>query len=71
MSITDLWDRIFWAIIVGIFVGLVWLKFLDPVLPCVGPGLVVATIAGGIYFYPWWRKARRAVQADETAVEGE
>jgi hypothetical protein len=71
MSITDLWDRIFWSLIVAIFVGLVWLKYVDPVLPCVGPGLVVAAIAGGIYFYPWWRTARRAVQTDESVVEGE
>jgi len=70
MSLADLWDRFFWSFIVAIFVGLVWLKFLDPVVPCVGPGLVVAAIAGGIYFYLGWRRAARAAQTGETTEEG-
>jgi hypothetical protein len=67
----DVWDRIFWSAMLALFVGLVWLKFVDPIVPCAGPGLIVAAIAGGIYFYVWWRKFRRAVQTDESAVEGE
>jgi hypothetical protein len=70
-DIADIWDRIFWSAMLALLVGLVWLKFLDPIVPCVGPGLIVAVIAGGIYFYLWWRKARRAGQTDESAVEGE
>lgn len=69
MSLAEIWDRFFWSAMVAIFVGLVWLKFLDPVVPCVGPGLVVAVIAGGIYFYWGWRKATRAVE-EETSKEG-
>jgi len=71
MSIADMWDRFFWSAIIGMFVGIVWLKFLDPVVPCAGPGLVVAFIAGGIYFYLGVRKARRTAQTEESAVEGE
>jgi hypothetical protein len=56
---------------VAIFVGLVWLKFFDPVLPCVGPGIIVAAIVGGIYFYLGWRKATRASEMDVNAVEEE
>jgi hypothetical protein len=70
MSLADIWDRFFWSIIVAIFVGLVWLKFLDPMVACVGPGLVVAAIAGGIYFYLGWRKATRTAQTGETIEEG-
>ncbi len=70
MSLADAWDRFFWSVMLAIFVGLVWLKFLDPVLPCVGPGLVVAAIAGGIYFYLGWRKATRAAQTGENIEEG-
>jgi len=70
MSLADAWDRFFWSVMLAIFVGLVWLKFLDPVVACVGPGLVVAAIAGGIYFYLGWRKATRAAQTGENIEEG-
>jgi hypothetical protein len=66
MSLADIWGRFFWSVLIVIFVGLVWLKFLDPVVPCVGPGLIVAVIVGGIHFYLGWRKATRAAQTDET-----
>lgn len=70
MPLADAWDRFFWSVMIAIFVGLVWLKFLDPMLPCVGPGIVVAGIAGGIYFYLGWRKATRTAHVVESA-EGE
>jgi len=70
MSLADAWDRFFWSAIIAMFVGLVWLKFLDPVVPCVGPGLVVAAIVGGLYFYLGWRKATRAAQTGENIEEG-
>jgi hypothetical protein len=71
MTLADAWDRFFWSVMIAIFVGLVWLKFLDPVLPCVGPGIVVAGIVGGIYFYLGWRKATRAADSVEGAEEEE
>jgi hypothetical protein len=40
------------------------------VVTCVGPGLVVAAIVGGIYFYLGWRKATRAAQTGETVEKG-
>jgi hypothetical protein len=70
MSLADIWDRLFWSVMIVIFVGLVWLKFLDPVVACVGPGLVVAAIVGGIYFYLGWRKATQAAQTGTTTEEG-
>ncbi|MDH4137030.1 MAG: hypothetical protein OEW09_10005 [Anaerolineae bacterium] len=69
MSLADIWDRFFWSVMIALFVGLVWLRFLDPVVPCVGPGLVVAAIVGGIYFYLGWRKATQEAQASETIGE--
>lgn len=69
MTLAYAWDRFFWSVIIAIFVGLVWLKFLDPVLACVGPGLVVAAIAGGIYFYIGWRKTTRGTQTAEDIEE--
>ena len=53
------------------------LRELNIELACVvdvrgdAPGMVVAALAGGVYFYVGWRKATRVVQADESAVEGE
>jgi hypothetical protein len=70
MSLADLWDRFFWSVMIALFVGLVWLKYLDPVVACVGPGLVVAAIVGGIYFYLGWRKVTRAAQTGETVEKG-
>lgn len=70
MSVADIWDRFFWSAMIVIFVGLVWLKFVDPVLSCVGPGLVVAVIAGGVYFYTGWHRARRETQESRGADEG-
>lgn len=70
MSLADMWDRFFWSAIIGMFVGLVWLKFLDPVIACVGPGLVVAVTVGVIYFYLGWRRATRAAQRGEGSDEG-
>ena len=71
MPLADAWDRFFWSVMLALFVGLVWLKFLDPVVACVGPGLIVALIVGGIYFYLGWRKATRVAQVDENVQEGE
>jgi len=70
MSLADLWDRFFWSVMVTIFVGLVWLKFLEPYAACLGPGLVVALIAGGIYFYIGWRNATRQVAANGNNRKG-
>jgi hypothetical protein len=71
MPLADVWDRFFWSVIITIFVGLVWLKFLDPVLPCVGPGLMVAALVGGAYFYLGWRDLKRQSLQQEQAAEGE
>lgn len=50
ISISKIWDRFWWSLMITIFIGLVWLKFLDPIVACWGIGLVVAAGAGLIYF---------------------
>ena len=63
MSIADLWDRVFWSIMVIIGVGLFWLRFVEPYgLACVGPGLVVALAAGAFYLVIGLRAMRRRAQ---------
>jgi hypothetical protein len=60
MSLNDLWDRAFWGLLISIFVGLVWLKFLDPIIPCVWPGVVVSVAVGSAYVSFAVRKLRQA-----------
>lgn len=67
MSIADLWDRSFWSIMVIIGVGLLWIRFVEPYgLACVGPGLIVALLAGGFFFYVGVRGKLRPLRTPET-----
>jgi len=59
MSLSKLWDRAWWGFMIFIFIGLVWLKFLDPYINCVWTGVVVATICGGLYLYTGVRQMLR------------
>jgi hypothetical protein len=59
MSLSKLWDRAWWGFMIFIFVGLVWLKFLDPIIACVWPGVIVSAICGGTYLYTGIRKMQR------------
>lgn len=56
LSIAELWDRFWWSLIITIFIGLVWLKFLDPIISCAGVGLIVSVAAGLTYFVVGVRK---------------
>lgn len=68
MSFADLWDRTFWSIMVVIGVGLLWMIFVEPYgLSCVGPGLLVALLAGGFFFYLGTRGKWRSAHAGENA----
>ena len=72
MSFADIWDRMFWSVMVVIFVGLVWIKFVEPLgLACFGPGLIVALLAGGIFFYMGVRGklGRQSPTVEESAEE--
>ena len=66
MSLTELWDRAFWGFAIAIFVGLVWLKYLDPIVPCVWPGVIVAMAVGAVYVYLGVRKMRQAESSEES-----
>jgi hypothetical protein len=57
MTLSEAWDRMFWSIMLTIFVGLVWLKFLEPVVACEGPGLIVSICVGIAFFYRGWHQA--------------
>jgi hypothetical protein len=55
-SISEIWDRFWWSLLITIFIGLMWLKFLDPYIPCAGLGLMVASAGGLTYFIQGIRK---------------
>ncbi len=59
MSLSKLWDRAWWGFMIFIFVGLLWLKFLDPILSCVCNGVIVAGLCGGLYLFVGIQNMRR------------
>ena len=50
LSIAEMWDRFWWSLMITIFIGLLWLKFLDPIISCVSVGLILSSLAGLVYF---------------------
>jgi sensor c-di-GMP phosphodiesterase-like protein len=56
LSIAEIWDRFWWSLMITIFIGLVWLKFLDPYIACAGVGILVSVGAGLVYFFIGLRK---------------
>ncbi len=47
-------DRITWAVLCWIFFNLLWLKFLDAVVP-IWVGTILATAAAGLFIAFWPR----------------
>lgn len=72
MTFSEAWDRMFWSIMLTIFVGLVWMKFLQEFAPCEGPGLLVAICVGIAFFATGWRNAvirkRKEQEAEREAL---
>ena len=50
MSIAEIWDRFWWSMLITIALGLLWLKFLEGIIPCVSVGLILCVSVGVIYF---------------------
>lgn len=50
ISFSEIWDRFWWSLMITIFIGLIWLKFLDPIIACWGVGLLIAAGGGLAYF---------------------
>lgn len=72
MTLSEAWDRMFWSAIIIVFIGVVWIRFLeDAIGPCDGPGLVVALTAGIAFFGAGWRNAvaRKKSEADAETAE--
>ncbi len=65
MNLSQAWDRMFWAIMLTIFIGLVWMRFLQDVAACEGPGLLVALTAGVVFFATGFRRKSLAGTAHQ------
>jgi hypothetical protein len=50
MSIAAIWDRFWWSLMLAIFVGLVWLKFMDPLMPHSWIGTMLTIGSGAVKF---------------------
>jgi uncharacterized membrane protein len=57
MTLSEAWDRLFWSLMIIIFVGLVWMGLLQDIAACEGPGLLVALTVGIVFFALGWRSA--------------
>jgi len=55
----EAWDLMFRSLLVFIFFGLLWLKYIDATIPCLF-GFPVPILLGLAYFYWGWRKAKLA-----------
>lgn len=71
MNLSEAWDRFFWSLIVVVFVGLLWMRFLQPFAACEGPGLIVSFVVGGIYFYAGFRRAARSKRESQAQMEAD
>ncbi|MGE5604832.1 MAG: hypothetical protein ACM3YE_03980 [Bacteroidota bacterium] len=50
MSIAAIWDRLWWSAMWTVFIGLIWLKFVDPLFPYIVVGFIVSGAVGAAYF---------------------
>ncbi len=50
MSLAALWDRFWWSLMLAIFIGVLWLKLIDPVFRRTLVGAAAALAAGAVYF---------------------
>ena len=70
MTISEAWDRMFWSIMIVIFIGLVWIGLLEQAVgPCEGPGLIVSVTVGIAFFYRGWHNARTRKTSEDQAVD--
>ncbi len=65
MSVSAIWDRFWWSLMLALLVGLLWLKFIDPVFPYIIFGFLLSGVIGGSYFVTGIRKMRRKLKTEK------
>ncbi len=68
MSIAEIWDRFWWSLMLTVFLGLVWLKFVDPIFPNIIVGIIVSCAIGTAYFIRGIRKILK-IKRHEKEIE--
>lgn len=53
LSVAEIWDRLWWSLMISILIGLGWLKFIDPLLmeDHIYVGIALSLTVGAIYFF--------------------
>jgi len=73
MSLSAVWERFWWGSMVAIGGGLLWLKFLDSIVPCEIGGVIFSSLAGIAYLSVGMRKMiiqrRRESEIEKRAYE--
>lgn len=69
MSFADIWDRFFWSAMLAIFVGLVWLKFIDPHIPFAWTGFLMVQVIAWGYFFLGIRKLRNQARRERADLD--
>lgn len=70
MDWAEAWDLMFRSFLLFIFIGLVWLKFLDPLVPCSTAFFV--PLLGAVGYFWWGRnKAKVAWLAEQAEFDDE
>ncbi len=65
MTLSEAWDRMFWSLMIIIFVGLLWMKFLQETAACESAGLIVAVVIGIVFFSTGWYQANARNKRDK------
>jgi len=68
MSIAAIWDRFWWSLMWMIFIGLVWLKFIDPIFPYIIVSFIISGTFGTVYFAVGIRRLLK-IKRNEEEVE--
>jgi hypothetical protein len=63
------WDRFFWSAVLAIFVGLLWLKFVDSYLSFFWSGFIVVQIISWGYFANSLKRLKKAAAQDQNGSE--
>ena len=52
LSVAEIWDRLWWSLMISILIGLGWLKFIDPILmqKHIYIGIALSLAGGAVYF---------------------
>lgn len=69
MTFSEIFDRFFWSLVLALFIGLLWLIFIDPSFPHIMVGVALSLLIGGTYFFAGIRKLVREKRLERRLEE--